>query len=109
MATGSRILIGLTMILIISGELLVPGQATCQGDIEGLMRECAVYVQRPGPKVNPSAACCKVVKRSDIPCACGRITASVQKMIDMTKVVLVTSFCGRPLAHGTKCGSYTVP
>ncbi|KAG2244994.1 hypothetical protein Bca52824_093180 [Brassica carinata] len=108
MATVSRVLIGLTMILIISGELLVPGEGTCQGDIEGLMRECAVYVQRPGPKVNPSAACCKVVKRSDIPCACGRITASVQKMIDMTKVVLVTSFCGRPLAHGTKCGSKSV-
>ncbi|KAL0679931.1 hypothetical protein Bca4012_007912 [Brassica carinata] len=90
------------------GEL-VPGKGTCQGDIQGLMRECAVYVQRPGPKVNPSAACCKVVKRSDIHCACGRITASVQKMIDMDKVVHVTAFCGKPLAHGTKCGSYVVP
>lgn len=44
----------------------------CQGDIEGLMRECAVYVQRPGPKVNPSTACCGVVKRSDVHCACDR-------------------------------------
>ncbi|CAH2077502.1 unnamed protein product [Thlaspi arvense] len=102
MAIGCRVLIGLTMILIISGTL---GEGTCQGDIEGLMRECAVYVQRPGPKVNPSAGCCRIVKRSDIPCACGRVTASVQKMIDMDKVVHVTAFCGKPLAHGTKCGS----
>ncbi|ESQ54196.1 hypothetical protein EUTSA_v10026851mg [Eutrema salsugineum] len=109
MVISSRVLIGLTMILIISGKLLVSGQGTCQGDIEGLMRECAVYVQRPGPKVNPSAACCRVVKRSDIRCACGRVTSSVQKMIDMDKVVHVTAFCGKPLAHGTKCGSYVVP
>ncbi|KAG2319450.1 hypothetical protein Bca52824_012663 [Brassica carinata] len=110
MATGSRVLIGLTLILIISGELIVSGQGgMCQGDIEGLMRECAVYVQRPGRKVNPSTACCRVVKRSDVRCACDRITASVQKMIDMDKVVHVTAFCGKPLAHGTKCGSYVVP
>ncbi|XP_010438114.1 PREDICTED: uncharacterized protein LOC104730211 [Camelina sativa] len=109
MAIGSRVLICLTMILVISGTLLVPGHGTCQGDIEGLMKECAVYVQRPGAMVNPSAACCRVVKRSDISCACGRITASVLKMIDMDKVVHVSAFCGKPLAHGTKCGSYVVP
>ncbi|KAL1210497.1 hypothetical protein V5N11_006820 [Cardamine amara subsp. amara] len=109
MVIDSRVFIGLTMILVISGTLLVSGQGTCQGDIEGLMKECAVYVQRPGPKVNPSPACCGVVKRSDIPCACGRVTASVLKMIDMDKVVHVTAFCGRPLAHCTKCGSYIVP
>ncbi|CAL9222939.1 unnamed protein product [Arabidopsis halleri] len=108
MVIGSRALVGLAMILVISGPLLVPGQGTCQGDIEGLMKECAVYVQRPGPKVNPSEACCRVVKRADIPCACGRITASVQKMIDMGKVVHVTAFCGKPLAHGTKCGSKSI-
>ncbi|CAN8229878.1 unnamed protein product [Cochlearia groenlandica] len=109
MSTSSRVLFGLTMILVITGTLLVSTKGTCQGDIEGLMKECAVYVQRPGPKVNPSAACCRVIKRSDITCACGRITASVLKMIDMGKVVHVTSFCGKPLAHGTKCGSYIVP
>ncbi|VVB17294.1 unnamed protein product [Arabis nemorensis] len=108
-AMDSRVLICLTIILIISGSLLVSGQGTCQGDIEGLMKECAVYMQRPGPKLNPSQACCRVVKKSDIPCACGRVTASVQKMIDMDKVVHVTAFCGKPLVHGTKCGSYIVP
>lgn len=101
----SRVFIGLTIILIISGSLPVSGQGTCQGDIQGLMKECAVYVQRPGPKVNPSAACCGVIKRSDIRCACSRVTGSVQKMIDMDKVVHVTAFCGKPLAHGSKCGS----
>ncbi|VVB11022.1 unnamed protein product [Arabis nemorensis] len=109
MVIDSRVFIGITIILIISGSLLVSGQGTCQGDIQGLMKECAVYVQRPGPKINPSAACCGVVKRSDIGCACSRITASVQKIIDMDKVVHVTAFCGKPLAHGSKCGSYVVP
>ncbi|KAJ4880567.1 Bifunctional inhibitor/lipid-transfer protein/seed storage 2S albumin superfamily protein [Raphanus sativus] len=108
MAISSRVFTGIVMILVISGELIVPGKGTCQGDIEGLMRECAVYVQRPGPKVNPSAGCCSVVKRSDVGCACGRITASVQKMIDMDKVVHVTAFCGKPLSHGTKCGSKSI-
>ena len=81
MAIGSHVLTGIVMILFISGELIVPGKGTCQGDIEGLMRQCAVFVQRPGPKVNPSAACCKAVKKSDILCACGRITSSVHNAV----------------------------
>ncbi|CDY23261.1 BnaA08g12850D [Brassica napus] len=110
MAIGSHVLTGIVMILFISGELIVPGKGTCQGDIEGLMRQCAVFVQRPGPKVNPSAACCKAVKKSDILCACGRITSSVHNatIINMDKVVHVTGFCGKPLAHDTKCGSKSI-
>ncbi|XP_010547331.1 PREDICTED: uncharacterized protein LOC104819118 [Tarenaya hassleriana] len=95
-------------IFVVAGTL-VSAQQQCRGDIAGLMKECAVYVQRPGRRVDPSAACCSVVKAADIPCACRHITAIVEEEIDMDKVVHVAAFCGKPLAHGTKCGSYVVP
>ncbi|XP_010557844.1 PREDICTED: uncharacterized protein LOC104826714 [Tarenaya hassleriana] len=107
MAKLSLVLVGLAIFLVT--ETLVSAQQQCRGDIGGLMKECAVYVQRPGRKVDPSPACCSVVKAADISCACGHITAMVEKEIDMDKVVHVAAFCGKPLAHGTKCGSYVVP
>ncbi|KAF3438781.1 hypothetical protein FNV43_RR21546 [Rhamnella rubrinervis] len=33
----------------------------------------------------------------------------IEQIVDMDKVFHLASSCGRPLAHGTKCGSSTVP
>ncbi|KAJ7949287.1 Bifunctional inhibitor/lipid-transfer protein/seed storage 2S albumin superfamily protein [Quillaja saponaria] len=99
----------ITGILMFSGtNNVVLGQG-CQGDFQGLITQCSMYVQKTGPKTDPSQGCCNVIKAADIPCICQHITPEVERVIDMEKVVYVAQFCGRPLAHGTKCGSYTVP
>ncbi|KAJ7982288.1 Protease inhibitor/seed storage/lipid transfer family protein [Quillaja saponaria] len=95
----------MTGILVFSGtNNVVLGQG-CQGDLQGLITQCAIYVQKAGPKMDPSQGCCNVIKTVDIPCVCQHITAEIERVIDIQKVVYVAQFCGRPLASGTKCGS----
>lgn len=77
----------------------------CGGDMQGLITQCAVYVQKGTPVANPSPTCCAAVKTADIPCICQKITKDIEIMVDMNKVFRLASFCGRPLARGTKCGS----
>ncbi|KAL4600803.1 hypothetical protein ACB092_11G225900 [Castanea dentata] len=81
----------------------------CQGDMQGLVAQCAMYVQKSMPKMNPSQQCCSVIQRADMPCVCQHMTKDVVKMVDMKKVIFVVQYCGRPVAPGTTCGSYTVP
>ncbi|KZV54450.1 protease inhibitor/seed storage/lipid transfer family protein [Dorcoceras hygrometricum] len=79
--------------------------AQCRGDFQGLVQQCARYVQKNGPTQNPSQQCCDVVKTVDFPCVCPHITADVERVVSMEKAVFVARFCGKPLAHGTRCGS----
>ncbi|KAG6630327.1 hypothetical protein I3843_13G008700 [Carya illinoinensis] len=88
---------------------MVAGQAACQGDLQGLITQCAMFVQKNLPKSNPSPGCCSVIQTVDIPCACKHITKEVEQVVDMEKVVFVAKYCGRALPAGTQCGSYTVP
>jgi len=91
--------------ILFSGDKnMAVGQA-CQGDMQGLITQCALFVQKNVPKMNPSPGCCGVIKSVDIPCVCQHITKDIEQMIDMEKVVFVAQYCGRPLAQGTKCGS----
>lgn len=78
---------------------------SCQGDLQGLITECAMYVQKRGPLMDPSPGCCNVIKSVDIPCVCKYISKEIESVIDMDKVVHVADFCGKPLSHGMKCGS----
>lgn len=81
----------------------LPG--SCEGDMEGLITECAVYVRKGTPMADPSAKCCEAVKTVDIPCVCQNISKEIESLVDMDKVFHLASSCGRPLPHGTKCGS----
>ncbi|KAL3829773.1 hypothetical protein ACJIZ3_018575 [Penstemon smallii] len=83
--------------------------AQCQGDFQGLVQQCSRFVQKQGPKENPSQGCCNVVKTVDFPCVCSHITPQLEQIISMEKAVFVAGVCGKPLAHGSKCGDYTVP
>ncbi|GKU92227.1 hypothetical protein SLEP1_g5984 [Rubroshorea leprosula] len=94
--------------ITVSHDGLVSGQG-CQADLQNLVAQCAMYVQRAGPKLNPSPSCCSVVVHVDIPCICNYITSGIERVIDMEKVTYVAGYCGKALAPGTKCGSYTVP
>ncbi|KAF2301110.1 hypothetical protein GH714_020149 [Hevea brasiliensis] len=77
----------------------------CEGDLQGLITQCAMYVQKGGPRMDPSQGCCNVIKYVDIPCVCKYISKEIEDVIDMDKVVHVADFCSKPLSHGVKCGS----
>ncbi|CAA2934874.1 bifunctional inhibitor lipid-transfer seed storage 2S albumin superfamily [Olea europaea subsp. europaea] len=99
----------LVLFLIISCAELIMVSSQCQGNFQGLVQECSQYVQKGGPRKNPSQGCCNVVKSVDLPCVCQHITQEVEQIISMEKATYVAGFCGKPIPHGTKCGSYTVP
>ncbi|XP_075644123.1 male-cone protein 1-like [Castanea sativa] len=96
------------IIVILSSSNNVVGQ-DCQGDMQGLMSQCSSYVKKDGPKIKPSPQCCDVIKKADIPCVCKRLTAEIEKAINMDKVVFVANTCGKPLVPGSKCGAFNVP
>ncbi|KAF9621916.1 hypothetical protein IFM89_029136 [Coptis chinensis] len=60
------IIVGLT--ITFSNNQVLAQQ--CEGDIQGLARECAKFVQRSGKLTRPSPGCCNILKNVDIPCAC---------------------------------------
>ncbi|KAF3436724.1 hypothetical protein FNV43_RR19471 [Rhamnella rubrinervis] len=101
---------GVVVMLMFGCEnMMVTGQMACRGDMQGLITQCAVYVQKGTPMVDPSEPCCGAVRSVDIPCVCQRLNKEIEQIVDMDKVFHLASSCGRPLAHGTKCGSSTVP
>ncbi|GMP41320.1 hypothetical protein CsSME_00011470 [Camellia sinensis var. sinensis] len=107
LVVGMIVLVVATRMWNKGGVVVVSGQ--CQGDLPGLMAQCPKYVGRTGPQVEPSKECCDVVKTADVACVCKYITKEIEQIISMEKVVFVAQSCGKPLAHGSKCGSYTVP
>ncbi|KNA07696.1 hypothetical protein SOVF_169470 [Spinacia oleracea] len=85
------------------------GNGQCNGDLQGLITQCAVFVQKPGPIMNPSPTCCNVLRIIDVACMCTHITPQVEQLISMPKAMHSLQFCGKPMPHGSRCGSYTVP
>jgi len=81
------------------------GEGQCHGDLEGLIKNCAAYVQKPGEMTDPSEACCKVIKGTDVVCMCKHLTPEQQQLLSAVKVIHCLQFCGKPLAPGIKCGS----
>ncbi|OEL20214.1 hypothetical protein BAE44_0018767 [Dichanthelium oligosanthes] len=78
----------------------------CDRDREDMIRECKKFEVFPAePKIPPSAACCAVWQRADIPCLCKRVTKEIEKVWCMEKVTYVAERCGRPFQPGYKCGS----
>ncbi|KAJ8900266.1 hypothetical protein K2173_024906 [Erythroxylum novogranatense] len=74
--------------MFMSTDNLVLSQG-CRGDLQGLATECAKYVQKQGYRVEPSRACCDVIKSVDVPCLCRHITKDVKDVLDMDKVAHV--------------------
>ncbi|PQQ15975.1 uncharacterized protein Pyn_24591 [Prunus yedoensis var. nudiflora] len=91
--------------VVFSGESRVAVGQLCGGDVGGLIRQCSTYVEKGKPMINPSQACCDLIKKVDILCACKHVTKELEELVDMKKVVHVVSYCGIPVPHGMKCGS----
>ncbi|CAI0395817.1 unnamed protein product [Linum tenue] len=81
----------------------------CAGDMQGVIVECARFVQKTGPVTNPSPQCCSALRTLDIPCLCSRVPPELTAIVDMNKVFHVASFCAIHLPAGTKCGAFAVP
>jgi hypothetical protein len=83
-----------------------PPTGDCNQDLQDLITNCQDYVRFPAdPKIPPSAACCGVIHRVNIPCLCSKVTPTVETIVCMDKVVYVASYCKRPLKPGSQCGS----
>uniref|UniRef100_F6GX95 Bifunctional inhibitor/plant lipid transfer protein/seed storage helical domain-containing protein n=1 Tax=Vitis vinifera TaxID=29760 RepID=F6GX95_VITVI len=91
--------------MLFSGSDIVSGQ--CQGSIQDL-KICVPYVQKKGPKIPPSQACCDAIKGVDILCVCHHLPPDIGELISIEKVVFVLQVCREPLAPGTKCGSKNI-
>ena len=107
MINANKILIfGMLMSLIgvYCGNIKV-GNGQCNGDLQGLIAQCAIFVQKPGPIVDPSQACCNVLKNIDVGCMCTHITKQAEQIISMPKAMHCLQSCGKPMPHGSKCGS----
>ncbi|CAL1362705.1 unnamed protein product [Linum trigynum] len=85
------------------------GAGGCAGDMQGVIVECARFVQKTGPVADPSPQCCSALKTLDIPCLCSRIPPELTAIVDMNKVFHVASVCAIHLPAGTKCGAFAVP
>ncbi|NP_001274467.1 hypothetical protein SEVIR_5G354800v4 [Setaria viridis] len=104
-------LLNLFLVLVFVVAMSIEGtQAACGDGLKDLIKECQQYVMPPkDPKIPPSDGCCGLVKKVDVPCLCSKVTKAIEAIVSMEKVAFVAEKCGRPLEHGYKCGSYTVP
>ncbi|XP_065864529.1 uncharacterized protein [Euphorbia lathyris] len=103
----------LAMAMLIAAGMLISCEKSwglsCENDVLGLVTQCKNYVVKEGTMMKPSEDCCAMVKKANVPCICSLVTPQIESMISMEKVVYVAKSCGKDLASGTKCGSYTVP
>ncbi|KAL1370038.1 hypothetical protein AAHE18_01G030800 [Arachis hypogaea] len=91
----------------------------CEIDLRGLQIECLIYMHigEPSTIINPNKRCCDVIQQANLPCCCANLNrkisyppgSTIEDLLDWRKVLHVLNFCGKPLAVGTKCGSFTVP
>lgn len=93
------------MVILLAAGLDLAGAQECEGDPQALAEQCGAFVQKVGPRMDPSGGCCRVIKGTDVGCVCQHLPREIEQMLDMEKVVYVTTFCGKPLSHGSKCGS----
>ncbi|TKY49651.1 lipid-transfer protein DIR [Spatholobus suberectus] len=109
MINTNLVILAIIGILVFFGanKNVVVGQ--CQGDMTGLVTQCAMYVQKSGPKMNPSPECCHEIKIADGSCLCQHLTKAMLQFIDVQKVIYVAQSCGKPIPSGTNCGGVTVP
>jgi len=93
--------------LVVAGCLMCNTKevsAQCGGSLPDLITQCQAYVQKTGPKIKPSAACCAELLKFNVPCACKLVTKEVASLVSVPKVVFVARTCGLNLPAGMQCG-----
>lgn len=98
-------------ILVVAGSLMYNTKevsAQCGGSLTDLIAQCSQYVQKSGPQIKPSAACCAVLRKFNVQCACKLITKEVASLVSIPKAVFVARTCGFNLPPGMHCGGNTL-
>ncbi|XP_028785326.1 putative lipid-transfer protein DIR1 [Neltuma alba] len=103
------ILVVLAGTLVFNNDVVVMVSAQCGGSIPDMVSQCEQYVQKTGPTIPPSPACCTELRKFDVNCMCQYITSDIVNLISVPKAIYVFQTCGLSLPHGTKCGAITVP
>ncbi|CAJ2633914.1 unnamed protein product [Trifolium pratense] len=102
--------LGLTLMLTISILMLgIYAQFECGGNLSEFVIQCRRYVEKEGPKTQPSKACCDALKGADFSCYCKYLTSSVEDTISIEKALYVARTCQVKNIPTDKCGSYTIP
>ena len=90
-------------VILFSGNnnnMVVGHGKSCQAEyLQGLISQCTDHLKKNVPKTNPSAHCCALVSKVDLPCLSKQLPKEILEMIDMDKVDFVTKSCCRP-NHG---------
>ncbi|KAK7411765.1 hypothetical protein VNO78_03203 [Psophocarpus tetragonolobus] len=110
MGSGRRYLT--IAMLVVVGYLVcntrdVLGQ--CGGSVSDAIAQCSQYVQKSGPIIRPSATCCAVLRKFNVPCVCKLITKEVASLVSIPKAVFVGRTCGLNLPPGMQCGAVKIP
>ncbi|KAF9595180.1 hypothetical protein IFM89_037609 [Coptis chinensis] len=98
----------LVIVVLLISNYQVLGQPGCSGDFGELVQICWNFISKTGSPVVPytSEQCCNTIRNDvNIPCVCQSITDKDEQVLSMEKIVSVAESCGKPVAHGSKCGS----
>ncbi|XP_042446523.1 uncharacterized protein LOC122031477 [Zingiber officinale] len=92
---------------VVAALLLLSSPASAQTRICGVIIEkltdtCREYIKIPGPKVNPSAECCALVEKSNVPCLCDNLPPGIEETISLEKAFFVARKCGKKIRAGSK-------
>ncbi|WCJ36838.1 Bifunctional inhibitor/lipid-transfer protein/seed storage 2S albumin superfamily protein [Euphorbia peplus] len=105
--------------LILSDQNVSADQ--CVPKMAPLVKKCAKFVRKNGPKNPPDGSCCDALKAVEdccvaqhkddahVPCSCKYVRREIEAIVSMEKVVYVARTCGLKIDSQAKCGSYTVP
>lgn len=92
--------------ILVLGNLPAGISADCHDYLlPPILRKCHKSIQKVGPQILPSRACCRILQGADVPCLCKYITPPIEAEISVEKTVYVARTCGCPVHGGTKCGS----
>ncbi|ONK66996.1 uncharacterized protein A4U43_C06F14380 [Asparagus officinalis] len=83
--------------------------ADCDNDWTQLSDKCTAFAKKGIEPTLPSDDCCQTIAQADLVCACSKVTPDTENNISVPLAIMVASFCGHSLPHGTHCGSVVVP
>ncbi|CAN8246777.1 unnamed protein product [Cochlearia groenlandica] len=82
----------------------VAAESYCHAQRRVLVNQCKGLVFRR----SPTPGCCVRIRKTPMWCVCSIVTPQLAALVnpnDLNYIVGVIRQCGRPVPHGTKCGS----
>lgn len=102
---ATKVILQLVFILVFFTTRKALGEKDCHGQKILVMTKCMDTIKLRGDYLDPTAACRRAVRKSDMVCICGIITAEDELKIDVHKFIWLASDCNKQVPCGIKCGS----